>query len=100
MTDHESKSTKGATSPPTPKGIAPLADVQTFDAEERASLDKLAQTARKYISSFSWCTTVQQQYFAGGIGLVFAIYLFDIVSSNPRIPARTWVFVGDVPMAY
>jgi hypothetical protein len=83
-----------------PRGGAPLSNVETFNDEERDALNTLAGTAHNYIAKFPWCTTVKQQYFAGGIGFVLAIYLFDITPSGPHIPARVWVIVGDVPMAY
>lgn len=55
---------------------------------------------RAYIESFRWCASVTQQYFAGGIAYIFAICVFDIVPARPDIPARSWVFVGDVPLVY
>jgi hypothetical protein len=100
MTDPANDSAAKHPLPPLPEGVAPLADVQTYDEELRKELDEMAVRAREYIESFSWCAKVEQQYFAGGTGFIFAIYLFDIVPTRPNVPSRQWVFVGDVPLAY
>jgi hypothetical protein len=100
MPEQKNRPSGSASAAPLPESVAPLADVRTFDEEERKNLEQMARTAREYICSFSWCTEVAQQYFAGGVGCVFAIYLFDITPSRADIPSRVWVFVGDVPMAY
>jgi hypothetical protein len=98
MTAHDSNAPNPL--PPLPEGVAPLASVEIHDESERVDLEELARRAEEYIGSFRWCASVRQQYFAGGIGFVFAIYLFDVVPARPNIPNRVWVFVGDVPLAY
>jgi hypothetical protein len=38
--------------------------------------------------------------FAGGVGKVFAIFLFKINSSHGDVDPWEWIFVGDIPPAY
>jgi hypothetical protein len=51
-------------------------------------------------ASFSWCDSLVSSYFAGGVGKLFAIFLFKITSGNSDVDSWEWVFVGDVPPAY
>jgi len=39
----------------------------------------MATDAEKYLRPFSWCQSIEAQYFGGGIGGVVAIFLFGIV---------------------
>jgi hypothetical protein len=98
MTSHESSHAKEL--PPLPEGVAPVANVETHDEEERVYLREMERRAKEYIESFQWCSSVEQQYFAAGVGFVFAVYLFDIVPATAPVSSRIWVFVGDVPLAY
>lgn len=51
------------------------------DDEDTALLRGMLEQAKNYIESFSWCDSIISSYFAGGVGKVFAIFLFKINSS-------------------
>lgn len=70
------------------------------DEKDTALLRGMAEEASHYISSFSWCMNVLDQYFAGGVGGIFAIFFFRIQPARADIDPWIWVMVGDVPPAY
>jgi hypothetical protein len=69
------------------------------DEDETLCLRQMHQDARTYLSSFSWCLGIQEARFGGGLGKVFAIFLFRI-DARPGIDSWIWVVVGDIPFAY
>jgi hypothetical protein len=70
------------------------------DEEDTALLREMLERATKYISGFSWCESVVATYFAGGVGKIFAIFLFEITTRRVDVDRWEWIFVGDVPSAY
>jgi hypothetical protein len=70
------------------------------DDGETALLRKMFEEAKAYILSFSWCDSIISAHFAGEVGKVFAIFLFNINSNRPDVDPWEWVFVGDAPPAY
>ena len=80
--------------------VVPVEQMTGDDDEETALLRVMLEQATDYIGSFSWCDSVVSAYFAGGVGKIFAIFLFKIISRRPDVDSWEWVFVGDVPQAY
>ena len=70
------------------------------DDEDTALLQQMLQDAKNYIRSFSWCESILGSYFAGGVGKVFAIFLFNISPARRDVDKWTWIVVGDIPPAY
>jgi len=70
------------------------------DEEDTALLQGMLEQAKNYIQSFSWCDSIVSSYFAGGVGKVFAIFLFNINSALRDVDPWEWIFVGDMPPAY
>jgi hypothetical protein len=70
------------------------------DDEDTALLQEMLVEARNYILSFSWCESILDSYFAGGVGKIFAIFLFNISPARTNVDKWMWVVVGDVPPAY
>jgi len=68
--------------------------------DETLRLQEMLLKAHRYLESHSWCVCILESYFGGGIGDVFAIFLFRIVPAHDDIDNWTWVAVGDVPSAY
>jgi hypothetical protein len=81
-------------------GVVPVERMKGDDKEDTALLREMLEQATNYIQSFSWCDSVVSSYFAGGVGKIFAVFLFKIVSRRPDVDPWEWVFVGDVPPAY
>ena len=63
-------------------------------------LTQLLKEAKAYLSSFDWCGSIAEVYFALGIGGVVAVFLFRIVPKRKRVDEWLWVVVGDLPPAY
>jgi hypothetical protein len=83
-----------------PHDVVPVDRMSGEDDEETALLRTMFEQATSYIRSFSWCDSIIGSYFAGGVGKIFAIFLFEITSSNADVDSWEWIFVGDVPSAY
>jgi hypothetical protein len=80
--------------------VVPVEQMTGDDEEDIALLRQMFVQATSYIQSFSWCDSVISAYFAGGVGKVFAIFLFKINSSRDDVDPWEWIFVGDIPSAY
>jgi hypothetical protein len=78
----------------------PVQDLAGHDEEETLRLQKMSLKAHRYLESQSWCVCTLESCFGGGIGDVFAIFLFRIVPAHDDIDDWIWVAVGDVPSAY
>lgn len=74
--------------------------MQGEDEEDSSLLKAMARDAEAYLRSFSWCSNVSNSYSGGGVGGVFAIFLFNIHPMRPEIGTWMWAIVGDVPFAY
>ena len=85
---------------PTPPNVVPVEHMSGDDDEDTALLRGMLEEAKNYIQSFSWCKSIDRSYFAGGVGNVFAIFLFKIDSNRPEVDPWEWIFVGDVPPGY
>jgi hypothetical protein len=81
-------------------GLAPSANIVGDDEQDTALLRTMAGEAMRYIRSFSWCKNVLDSYFGGGVGGIFAVFLFHIRPSRPDVDPWIWIVVGDIPPAY
>jgi hypothetical protein len=80
--------------------VVPVERMKGEDDEDTVFLREMLEQATNYIRSFSWCDSITDSYFAGGVGEIFAIFLFKITSRNADVDSWQWVFVGDAPSAY
>lgn len=80
--------------------LVPIAKIAGDDDEDTALLRKLAEEARTYIASFSWCKQIDDGWCAGGVGGIFAVFLFHIRPCRAEVDPWMWVVVGDIPSAY
>lgn len=81
-------------------GLALAARIKGEDAADTRLLRKMSKDAERYISSFSWCGSVIDSYFGGGVGGIFAVFFFHIHPSRRGISPWIWIMVGDIPSAY
>jgi hypothetical protein len=81
-------------------GVVPIERMSGDDAEDTEFLGQMLEEAKNYVRSFSWCDGIVNAYFAGGVGKIFAIFLFKINASRPDVDPWEWIFVGDIPPAY
>jgi len=80
--------------------LVPVANIAGDDEEDTRLLRAMAEEARTYIASFSWCKQIDDGYFGGGVGGIFAVFLFHIRPVRPGVDPWMWVVVGDIPSAY
>jgi len=80
--------------------LVPSSKISGKDATDTELLSKMAEDAKRYIASFSWCEAVLDSYYGGGFGGIFAVFFFHIRPSRPEVDPWIWVMVGDVPSAY
>jgi hypothetical protein len=81
-------------------GVVPVDAIVGEDEEDTTLLRKMAHEADEYIRSFPWCRRVSRSFFAGGVGGIFAVFLFNIDPARPEIDKWIWIMVGDMPPAY
>jgi hypothetical protein len=81
-------------------GLVPSDEISGDDEMDTRLLSEMADAAKRYISSFSWCVAVLDSYFGGGIGGIFAVFFLHIRPSHPEVDPWVWAMVGDVPPAY
>ena len=75
-------------------------DIVGESDEDTKSLKHMAKSARNYISSFSWCPPIKQNYLAFGVGGIIAIFLMEFSKPIHSRDKYLWVINGDVPDAY
>ena len=80
--------------------VQPVALMTGDDEEDTTLLRQMARNAETYLRSFSWCGDVLGAYFGGGVGGIFAVFLFNIRPARAEIAAWIWAVVGDIPSAY
>jgi hypothetical protein len=85
---------------PPPTDVVPVDRIAGDGDEDTALLQEMLQEARNYLNSFSWCESILNSYFAGGVGKIFAIFLFNISSVRRDVDEWMWIVVGDIPPAY
>ena len=76
-------------------------DIAGDDDEDTALLREMAQEARRYIASHSWCPPEKNLWLACGVGGVVALFLLEFSQKIAGSPDDTlWLVVGDLPSAY
>jgi len=80
--------------------LIPIENIAGDDQEDTRLLRQMALDARDYLASFSWCREIYESYFGGGVGGIFAVFLFHIHPANPEVDPWIWIVVGDIPSAY
>jgi hypothetical protein len=78
----------------------PVENLFGEDPEDTRLLKSMATDGVNYLQAFSWCRSIEAQYFGAGIGGVVAIFFFGIVPSRPDADEWLWVVVGDLPSAH
>jgi hypothetical protein len=81
-------------------GLTPAGNIVGDDEQDTVLLRKMSEDATRYISSFPWCDGVLNSYFGGGVGGIFAVFLYHIRPYRPNVEPWTWIVVGDIPPAY
>jgi hypothetical protein len=79
--------------------LMPSRSIVGDDEQDTFLLRTMADDAKRYISSFSWCEEVLDSYFGGGVGGIFAVFFFHICP-GPNVEPWIWIIVGDIPPAY
>ena len=77
----------------------PVRSMRGDDGQDPALLRGMLSAAETYLRSFSWCGHVLSSFFGGGVGGVFAVFLFKIQPARPMVGSWIWVVVGDIPSA-
>jgi hypothetical protein len=80
--------------------LTPIDDMEGDCGEETQRLRDMAVKAWNYVTAFNWCPPITGTWFAGGIGGVAALFLFEFETTIDGIGDRVWVVVGDLPSAY
>jgi hypothetical protein len=81
-------------------GVTPVEHMAGDDEEDTRLLQQMSREAEIYLRSFSWCGDVRSSFFGGGVGGVFAVFLFNIRPTQPELGEWIWIVVGDIPSAY
>jgi hypothetical protein len=81
-------------------GVVSVEKIVGGDEEDTRLLKSMAAEAEKYLSSFSWCRSVEARYFGYGIGDILSIFLFRITPAMCGFDSWFWVVVGDIPPAH
>jgi hypothetical protein len=77
-----------------------ISQMRGDDEEDTKLLQAMAPKAERYISGFTWCREIVDEYFGLGVGGVVAVFLFHIIPSRQDVDNYIWVVVGDIPPLY
>ena len=78
-----------------------LPEIKGDDDEDTRLLREMAQEARDYITSHSWCPPQKDMFLACGVGGVIALFLVEFTEKIAGSPDDAlWLVVGDLPSAY
>jgi hypothetical protein len=80
--------------------VVPVELMAGEDDTDTSLLQLMLEDARKYVLAFPWCESIVRSYFAGGVGEIFAVFLFNIFPARSDVGQWMWVVVGDIPSAY
>jgi hypothetical protein len=75
-------------------------DIEGEDDEDTALLKEMFSVASAYLSSFKWCSRIEESYIGIGVGKVVAVFLFRLLPAQEGVDEWVWVVVGDIPPAY
>jgi hypothetical protein len=81
-------------------GVVPVQSMTGDDEQDTLLLGQMLREAEAYLRSFSWCGDVLSSFFGGGVGGIFAVFLFNIRPAKPEVGTWIWIVVGDIPSAY
>lgn len=81
-------------------GVVPVLSMTGEDEQDTILLHQMSREAEAYLRSFSWCGEVRSSFFGGGVGGVFAVFLFNIRPTRSGVDPWVWIVVGDIPSAY
>jgi hypothetical protein len=81
-------------------GLIPAAKVSGADEADTELFLSMWTEANRYIASLPWCSAVIDSYFGGGVGGIFAVFLFHIRPGRAGIDSWIWIMVGDLPPAH
>jgi hypothetical protein len=81
-------------------GVVPVQRMTGDDQQDIMLLRQMSKEADAYLRSFSWCGDVLSSFFGGGVGGVFAVFLFKIRPTRSEVGPWIWIVVGDIPSAY
>ena len=80
--------------------LDPIEQTSGDNHEDTRLLREMAQRARVYLEGFPWCAVVLNGWFGGGVGGIFAVFLFHIVPADSDVDEWLWVMNGDLPSTY
>ena len=83
--------------------ISRMTPVDLIEGEsviDKNLLTEMAAEARNFICSQEWCSHIDHQYLAYGVGGVVAVFLFEITPRSENVDKCLWGIVGDLPPAY
>ncbi|GHT27835.1 hypothetical protein FACS18942_07650 [Planctomycetales bacterium] len=70
------------------------------DDEDTQMLHEMLERATCYVQSFQWSLPIKNTFFAGGIGNVIAVFLFEFEKKINDTDDALWIIEGDLPSAY
>lgn len=80
--------------------LTPARDLVGEDERDTELLRGLAVRARSYLEGFDWTKSVDELWFADGIGGVVAVFLADITPARATVDPTLLVVVGDLRSLY
>lgn len=81
-------------------GVLEFSEFLKERMDEAGDFDSLLAEARNYLAKFKWCKEIRSFYIGGGVGGIYAVFLFEIENSASPDDDWLWVVVGDIPPAY
>jgi hypothetical protein len=79
--------------------LQPTTHMRGEDDDDTKELRATLEEARNYLTSFAWCTRIEEEFLGLGIGGIVAVFLFRIRPVG-AVDAWLWVIAGDLPSAY
>jgi hypothetical protein len=80
--------------------LVPAETIRGHDGAETRRLRRMLADAEAYLTSHDWCPEIAGRSFAYGVGVVVAVFLFDLARRIRGKDRALWVVVGDLPSAY
>lgn len=80
--------------------VVRIDEMKGENEEETLGLKLMLEEAHAFLSSFNWCTRIEESYFGFGYAGIVAVFLFRINQVRSDVDDWLWVVVGDLPPAY
>jgi hypothetical protein len=80
--------------------LVPVSQMTGDDDRDIELLRRMSEGAVVYLTSHAWCSAASCEYFGGGIGGIFAVFLCKVDSPSPEVDSWIWAIMGDLPAAY